>query len=327
MINDMAPLKQAMQQMDADDVAAAQAAKDRTAHILSDAGLNFAKLAELIEQRRLLLRPKILASIKRMDQPASLGDAAFRDSIASLRQEGQSFRQIAEALELGGATALRYEEPAHRGELPHRMEFDARQDDPASTGAAPLVTHALLYPLRHPIRFLVIAVLGVMLFNALRDLVASGRQIPGYRASVAARQHVDAAISSVKRVMRPEETGTPPTPPAAIPSASSAEQPLTSPPAGPANSSAPATAAPSTNESPAPTAKAAPSAPVPPTSTPPRTEAKSASPSAPTANDTPRTTRSRVFDDLMPDRFRRNSRLSGPCTGGAGGCYWGGGQY
>jgi hypothetical protein len=29
----------------------------------------------------------------------------------------------------------------------------------------------------------------------------------------------------------------------------------------------------------------------------------------------------------MPDRFRRNSRLSGPCTGGAGGCYWGGGQY
>jgi hypothetical protein len=326
MINDMASLKQAMQQMDADDVVVAQAAKDRAAHILSDAGLNFAKLAELIEQRRLLLRPKILASIKRMDQPASLGDAAFRDTGASLRKEGQSFRQIADALELTGATASDFEQPSHRGELPHRTEFDARQDDPASSSAPPLMTHAALYPLRHPIRFLVISVLSVMLFNALRDLATSGRQIPGYRASVAARQHVDAAISSVKRVMRPEETGTPPTPPAAIPSASPAE-PLTSPPASPANSSAPATAAPSANESPAPTAKAAPSAPVPPASTPPRTEAKSASPSAPTANDTPRTARSRVLDDLMPDRFRRNSRLSGPCTGGAGGCYWGGGRY
>jgi len=328
MINDMASLKQAMQQMDADDVVVAQAAKDRAVHILSDAGLNFAKLAELIEQRRLLLRPKILASIKRMDQPASLGDAAFRDTGASLRKEGQSFRQIADALELTGATASDFEQPSHRGELPHRMEFDARQDDPASSSAPPLMTHAALYPLRHPIRFLVIAVLSVMLFNALRDLATSGRQIPGYRASIAARQHVDAAISSVKRVMRPsDEAGTPPTPPAAIPSASSAEQPITSPPAGAANSPAPATAAPSTNESPAPTAKAAPSAPVPPTPTPPRTEARSTSPSAPTANDTPRTARQRVFDDLMPDRFRRNSRLSGPCTGGAGGCYWGGGQY
>jgi hypothetical protein len=328
MINDMASLKQAMEQMDADDVVVAQAAKDRAAHILSDARLNFAKLAELIEQRRLLLRPKILASIKRMDQPASLGDAAFRDTGASLRKEGQSFRQIADALELTGATAADFEEPSHRGELLHQVEFHGERDDPASSSAPPLMTHAALYPLRHPIRFLVIAVLSVMLFNALRDLATSGRQIPGYRASIAARQHVDAAMSSVKRVMRsPEEAGTPPAPPAPIPSASPAEQPLTTPPAGPANSSAPATAAPSTNESPAPTAKAAPSAPAPSTSTPPHIEAKSASPSAPTANDTPRTARSRIFDDLMPDRLRRNSRLSGPCTGGAGGCYWGGGQY
>src|SRR5580700_5751630 len=232
MINDMASLKQAMEQMDADDVVVAQAAKDRAANILSEAGLNFAKLAELIEQRRLLLRPRILASIKRMDQPASL------------RKEGQSFRQIADALELTGATAFRYEEPAHRGELLHRVEFDGARDDPASASTPPLMTHAALYPLRHPIRFLVIAVLSVMLFNALRDLVASGRQIPGYRASIAARQHVDAAMSSVKRVMRPtEEAGTPPTPPASIPSASSGEQPPTSLPAGPATSPAPGTAA------------------------------------------------------------------------------------
>jgi hypothetical protein len=314
MIKDMASLKQAMEQMDADDVVVAQAAKDRAAHILSEAGLNFAKLAELIEQRRLLLRPRILASIKRMDQPASLGDAAFRDTHASLRKEGQSFRQIADALELTGATAADFQEPSHRGELLHHVEFDGARDDPASPSTPPLMTHAALYPLRHPIRFLVIAVLSVMLFNALRDLVASGRQIPGYRASIAARQHVDAAMSSVKRVMRPpEEAGTPPT----------------SPPAGPATSSAPGTAA-SSNEpappTPSPSATASPSAPVPPTSTPPRTE-KSASPSAPTANDTPRTAPSRVFDDLMPARLRRNSRRAGPCTGGAGGCYWGGGQY
>ena len=331
MINDMASLKQAMEQMDSDDVVVAQAAKDRAAHILSEAGLNFAKLAELIEQRRLLLRPRILASIKRMDQPASLGDSAFRDTGASLRKEGQSFRQIADALELTGATAPRYEEPAHRGELLHRMEFDGERDDPASTSAPPLVTQALLYPLRHPIRFLVIAVLGVMLFNALHDLVTSGRQIPGYRASIAARQHVAAAMSSVKRVMRPpEEAGTPPTPPAPIPSASSAEQPPTSPSAGPATSSAAGPPASSTNASasstPSPSATASQPAPVPPASTPPRTD-KSASPSAPTASDTPRTARSRVFDDLMPARLRRNSRLAGPCTGGAGGCYWGGGQY
>ena len=66
MIDDMASLKQAMEQMDADDIAVAEAAKDRAAQILSDAKLSFSKMAELIEQRRLLLRPKIVTSIKRM---------------------------------------------------------------------------------------------------------------------------------------------------------------------------------------------------------------------------------------------------------------------
>ena len=114
MIDDMASLKQAMEQMDADDVAVAHAAKDRAAQILSDAKLSFSKMAELIEQRRLLLRPKIVTSIKRMDQPDTLGDAAFRDTGASLRREGQSFRQIAEALELSGGTAPRDEDACRR---------------------------------------------------------------------------------------------------------------------------------------------------------------------------------------------------------------------
>jgi len=62
-------------------------------------------MAELIEQRRLLLRPAIVARIKRMDQPGMLGDAAFRDTGSALRKEGQSFLQIAEAIEGTGRLA------------------------------------------------------------------------------------------------------------------------------------------------------------------------------------------------------------------------------
>lgn len=329
MINDMASLKQAMEHMDAEDAAVAQAAKDRAAQILADARLDFAKLAELIEQRRLLLRPRILASIKRMDQPASLGDAAFRDTHASLRKEGQSFRQIAEALELSGGAAHRDEEQALRSELDHRMEPDRQRDDPASTSAPPVGTHLVSFPLRHPIRFLVIAVLMVMLVNALRDFAGSGRQIPGYRASMNARQNADAAMSSAGSLLRrrsSEQAGTPPTPPAPVPSTSPADQPApTASPAGPAASSAPVPAAPAANESAAPSPSASPSAPVP--STPPRAETKSGPPPAPRANDPHRTARLRSLDDLMPDRMRRNSQSAGPCIGGAGGCFWGGGRY
>jgi hypothetical protein len=331
MINDMASLKKAMEQMDADDTAVAHAARDRAAEVLSDARLNFAKLADLIEQRRLLLRPRILASLKRMDQPASLGDAAFRDTGASLRAEGQSFRQIAEALELGGEIAPRHEEPAHRGELLHRTEFDGERDDPAQ----PLVTRIVSYPLQHPIRFLVIAVLAFVLFNALRDFTWTGWHFPGYRAGLgAARQRADTAASSANSSVRPPEAATPQTPPAPTPSASPAGQlPTTSPSAGPATSPAPATAAPtpSANESPPPTASppasASPSAPLPPPSTPSRNQARGAAPSTSGANNSPRTVRSRFFDEFTPDRLRRNSQAAGPCIGGAGGCYWGGGQY
>jgi hypothetical protein len=108
MIDDMALLKQAMEQMDAEDLTVALAAKDRAAQILGDAGLSFFKMAALIEQRGLLLRSRIVANIKRMDGPGMLGEAAFRDAGSALRKEGQSFRQVAEAIEL---TAPRYEDP------------------------------------------------------------------------------------------------------------------------------------------------------------------------------------------------------------------------
>jgi hypothetical protein len=290
MIDDMASLKHAMEQMDADDVAVAQAARDRAAQILSNAGLSFAKIAELIEERRLLLRPRIVASIKRMDQPDGLGDAAFRDTGASLRKEGQSFRQIAEALELGGPVAPRYEKAVHSGL--HPVEFETERDVQESQRDPALVSYLL--------RFLVIAGLAVVLVYALHEFAAGSWHFPGYRAGLgAARQRAD--------VTPPGD----PTPPA-------------SPSAGPTTPSAPpaATAAPSANEStPAPPSPAAPANP--PAASPPPTS----TPSTPAANERPRTAQSRTYNDFMPDRIRRKSRYAGPCMGGVGGCYWGGGQY
>src|SRR5467141_788462 len=121
MIDDMALLKQVMERMDAEDPAVAQAAKDRAAQTLSDAKLNFSKMAELIEQRRLLLQPRILANIKRMDQSGMLGDAAFRNAGSALRREGQSFRQIAEAIERTGRPAPGYEDPVQQREPLQQM--------------------------------------------------------------------------------------------------------------------------------------------------------------------------------------------------------------
>jgi hypothetical protein len=37
--------------------------------------------------------------------------------------------------------------------------------------------------------------------------------------------------------------------------------------------------------------------------------------------------RSRVIEQIVPREMRRNSRGSGPCVGGIGGCNWGGGFY
>lgn len=335
MIDDMASLKQAMEQMDADDVAVAEAAKDRAAQILSEAKLSFSKMAELIEQRRLLLRPKIVTSIKRMDQPHTLGDAAFRDAGASLRREGQSFRQIAEALELSGGTAPRDEDTVHKGVVLHQMEMESEPDGPDWPRTPTLAMRIVGYPFRHPIRFLTIALLAVMLFNGLRDFAGFGRRISGYVGDVsAARERADAAMSSVssfleKRIMRPSrEAAGPPSSTASTPSPSPANSPPPATPStGPAVTSAPlATAADSSaNESgpPAPPPAAAAS----PTAQAPRLDARGAPPSNPAAKDRPQTVHPRALEDMMPAGIRRNSRMAGPCIGGAGGCYWGGGQY
>jgi hypothetical protein len=333
MIDDMASLKQAMEQMDADDVVVAQAAKDRAAQILADSKLSFSKMAELIEQRRLLLRPKIVTSIKRMDQPAMLGDAAFRDTGASLRREGQSFRQIADALELNAGTVPRYEDTMRKSDL-HQMEMESDPDALAWPRAPIVAMHIVLYPLRHPIRFLVIALIAFMLFNTLRGFVGVGRQVSGYVADVsAARQRADAAMSSVssffeRRIMRrSQEAEAPSTASTPVPSPSPANSPTpATPSAGPAVAApptaapAPAATVPSANESASP----APPPIAPPT---PRLDARAAPSSNSAAKGGLRTVQPRTFENMLPEGAPRNSRLAGPCIGGVGGCYWGGGRY
>jgi hypothetical protein len=356
MIDDMALLKQAMEQMDAEDPDVAQAAKDRAAQILSDAKLSFSKMAELIEQRRLLLRPMIVTRIKRMDQPGMLGDAAFRDTGSALRKEGQSFRQIAEAIEHTGRLAPRYEDPVQNSEPLHLAASEP--DAPAWPRALAFVARILLFPLRHRIRFLVIALLVLLPFYALRGFVALGQQVSGYFDGVTAvRQRADKAMSSVssfvnEQILRQsKEAATPPTPPAPIPSPSAAapSPPSATPSAAPATAAAPPANAPAppANESAAPAASSA--APAPPSAAPagppvstPRRDARGEPSSKSAANcgaapedRYPRSrrcapfegTRPRALEDVIPERIRRNSRMGGPCVGGVGGCYWGGGQY
>lgn len=323
MIDDMASLKQAMEQMDAQDPAVAEAAKDRAAQILSDAKLSFSKLAELIEQRRLLLRPKIVANLKRMDEPA-LGDAAFRDAGSALRREGQSFRQIAEAIELNGGSAPRYDHSVQASEPLHQMDLASEPRVPAWLGALALVVEILFYPIRHPLRFFTIALLAFVLFNALRGLVGFGQQVSAFVDGVAgARQGVDKAVSSVgafvdKRISRQTpETAAPSTPPVPPPSPAAAlSPPDATPSAVPTTTPTPsATAiAPSANGAAPQPPSAAPAAP--PTSTP-NLDTRNVPPKLAT-NDRLR---------MVPQGLVRNSRLAGPCVGGIGGCYWGGGRY
>jgi hypothetical protein len=356
MIDDMAPLKQAMEQMDSEDPAVAQAAKDRAAQILSDAKLNFSKMAELIEQRQLLLRPMIVTRIKRMDQPGMLGDAAFRDTGNALRKEGQSFRQIAEAIEYTDRLAPRYVDLVQNSEPLHQAASEP--DAPVWPRALAFAANIVLFPLRHRIRFLVIALLVILPFYALRGFVALGQQVSGYFDGVTAvRQRADKAMSSVssfvnEQILRQsKEAATPPTPPAPIPSPSAAapSPPSANPSTAPATAAAPPATAPaplateSTPRAPSSAAPAPPSAAPagPPVSTP-RRNARGQPPSksatncgaapedrypwpcccAPSGDGGPPT-----LEDVIPERIRRNSRMGGPCVGGVGGCYWGGGQY
>jgi hypothetical protein len=256
MIEDMALLKKAMEQMDAEDPVVAQAAKDRVAQTLSDAKLNFSKMAELIEQRRLLLRPRIVATIKRMDQPGMLGDAAFRDAGSALRREGQTFGQIAEAIERTGRPTSEYEDPVRRSEPLHEMPSEPGA--PAWRRALDFVVRLVFSPLRRRIWLLAIALLVALPLYALRGFVAPGQQVSGYFDTVAAVRHsADQALSSVssfihERILgQSKEATAPPASPAPIPSAPAAAPPPPSatPPAAPPTASAPPATAPAPSAS------------------------------------------------------------------------------
>src|SRR6266481_416213 len=153
-------------------------------------------MAELIEQRRLLLRPRIVAGIKRMDQPGMLGDAAFRDTGSALRREGQSFRQIAEAIERTNRPAPQYEDPVQTSAPLRQMASEP--GPPGWLRALAFVASIVFFPLLHPIRFLAIALLAVLLYYGLRGFVPSGQQALGYFDGVAAvRDSAGKAMSSV----------------------------------------------------------------------------------------------------------------------------------
>jgi hypothetical protein len=357
MIDDIALLKQVMEQMDAEDPAVAQAAKDRAAQALADARLSFSKMAELIEQRRLLLRPRILTGIKRMDQPGMLGDSAFRDTGSALRRDGQSFYQIAEAIELSDRPAPRYEEAMRMNEPPP-YQMVSEPGTSAWWRALSFVASIVFFPLLHPIRFLAIALVAILLFYGFRSFVSFGQQASGVFDRVAAVRHsADQAMSSVGSFIneyilrRPRETtaeGTaPPRPPASIssppaqPPSATPSPPSATPQAPPAAASGPPPTAP------APSAKSVPpappsAAPANPPASPPSREARGKPPSkwaedcepepedccaeprrgAPVADDP-----ARVLKKITPEGTPRNSRVARPCFGGVGGCSWGGGQY
>jgi hypothetical protein len=337
MIDDMAGLKKAMEQMDAEDPVVAQAAKDRAAQTLSDARLNFSKMADLIEQRRLLLRPRIVASIKRMDQPGMLGDAAFRDAGSALRREGQTFGQIAEAIERTGGPTSEYGDPVRESEPLEQMASEP--DTPAWRRALGFVTRAVL---RNRILSLAIALLAILLSYAFPGFVSPGQQVAKYVDGIAAaRRSTDQAISSVssfihERILRQSKEATaPPTSPAPIASPPDAalSPPSATPLAVPPTASAPPATAPAPS---APPSAAPAGRPV----SPPRRDARVDPPakstadcaaaredpcarrSTPSENDRPR-----ASEDIIPERIRRKSHVAGPCSHGVGGCAWGGRQY
>ena len=346
MIDDMALLKKTMEQMDAEDPIVAQAAKDRAAQTLSDAKLSFSKMADLIEQRRLLLRPRIVANIKRMDQPGMLGDAAFRDAGSALRREGQTFGQIAEALERTGRPTSEYGDPVRNSEPLEQMASEP--DPPAWRRALVFVTRLVL---RRRITTLAIALLAILLSYALPGFFSPGQQVAKYVDGIAAaRRSTDQAISSVssfihERILRQsKEASAPPISPAPIPSPPSA-----TPSAAPPTVSVPPATAPAPSASTAAPLAPPSAAPAPPSAAPadrpasaPRRDARGAPPAKSAANCAetredryPCSRRSTPFEndrpsaveDVIPERIRRKSHMAGPCIHGVGGCAWGGRQY
>jgi hypothetical protein len=302
----------------------------------------------------LLLRPRIVASIKRMDHPGPLGDAAFRDTGSALRKEGQSFRQIAEAIERTGRLPPGSMDSVQPSAPLHPMAGEPAE--PAWRRALVFVASLVFFPLRHPIRFLAIALLATLLFYALRGLVAPGQQVLRHFDGVAVRDNARKTMSPVTSFVdrhilgQSSEATAPPPIPAPIPSppVAAPSPPSAAAPAAAASTSAPAAPAPaaSADGSAAPAAPAAPMpawvAPMLPSVVVPGRAAKGKASAKSAAGCCAawqvrdpgshrclpfEDERPRDFKDIMPGGVARNSRMAGSCFGGVGGCYWGGGRY
>jgi len=323
MLDNMASLRQAMEEMDAQDPAASLAAKDRAAQILKDNDLNFTKMAELIEQRRLLLRPKILASMKRMDHEM-LGEVSFRETGNALRREGQSFRQVADALELNRGLEPQHEDSLLTSEPSHEMAIEPGRRAPLR--AASGRTSIFFFPLRHPFWFFLIALAAVGLIYIVSSLGVTDRP---------RGDRTQAVVSATPSCPTPPCSASPSATPSATSSATVAGTPptTTSTPSPNAATSLPPTASP-----------------CPPTSTSSRDaygassstssrdaygassstssrDAYGASSSKSTVNDCTEMRPAPIFGSLIPTRHRRDSTSAGQCVRGVGGCRWGGGQF
>jgi len=259
MIDDMAPLKKAMEQMDAEDPDVAQAAKEQAAQTLSDAKLSFSKLAELIEQRRLLL------AAQDRDRPQTHGSArhAWRRGLPRRRQRAPERRSELSAKLPKPSNLTADPRPNtriwHRGasplrqaanEMPYGMPKRATvmgcrtnhrtgcRTSPCTGCRATCVCRmaewcsvfvAALFlpvPTSHK-RFLMLALVAFLLFYALRGIVGLGQPVTGHPESVAtARRGADSVMSSVSSFIneqilrRTKEPAATPTPQAPIPSPS-----------------------------------------------------------------------------------------------------------
>jgi len=181
----------------------AQAAKDRAAQVLSEANLSFAKMAEMIEQRRLLLRPRIIAGIK------AHGSArhARRRGIPRRRQRAAQRRpELFVRLPRPSNSIAPDPSPDTKnrcGWISARVRWRVKPvmppgfTEPAWLRALFFVAGIILFPLRHPIRFLALVLVAILLFYALRGFVSLGQQASAYSDGVGAIRHgADRALSS-----------------------------------------------------------------------------------------------------------------------------------
>src|SRR5262249_39047140 len=140
----------------------------------------------------------------------------------------------------------RYEAPVQESE-PHFFVMDDQPTAPGWLRALIFVARIVLFPVRHPVRALAVALLVLVLLYAARGVVVLGQQSSVFCDGSAATNWVDRKISSgssfdnerIRR--RAKEENAPPTPPAPPASPTTAAAPSAPPSVAPAASPSPTT--------------------------------------------------------------------------------------